>query len=55
LRSDQYMTRGATTRAPRGSARNIAQAEAMPEENNRVRAPPSRVVSRRSAGAYAGL
>ena len=55
LRSDQYITVGATTWSPGRSARNTAVAAAMPEANSSAAAPPSREASSASAWSKPGL
>jgi len=42
LRSDQYITLGATTRSPGESARKTAVAADMPEPSTNAAAPPPR-------------
>jgi len=51
LRSDQYMSCGATMRAPGFSASSTAEAAAMPDANSAASAPPSSLHSKASAGS----
>ena len=55
LRSDQYITFGATTWSPGASAWNTAVAAAMPEANSSDACPPSSAVSTASAWSNVGL
>ena len=55
LRSDQYMTFGASTWSPGASAWKTAVAAAMPLANSRACAPPSSAHSTASAWSKAGL
>ncbi len=55
LRSDQYITLGASTWSPGASAWNTAVAAAMPEANNMLSAPFSSWVITACAWSKAGL
>ncbi len=55
LRSDQYITLGASTWSPGASDWNTAVAAAMPEANSAPWAPPSRQLISCSAWSKAGL
>ena len=55
LRSDQYMTLGASTWSPGDRAWNTAVAAAMPEANSAACAPSSNCASTASAWSKAGL
>ena len=55
LRSDQYMTFGASTWSPGASAWNTAVAAAMPLANSSACAPSSSAQSTASAWSKAGL
>jgi hypothetical protein len=55
LRSDQYMTRGASTWSPGASAWNTAVAAAIPLAKSSVWWPPSSALITASAWSKAGL